>query len=322
VVDDDTLGSDESDITIVNGKSLNGKSLNGKSLNGKSLNGSSLGAFIEYVKFDNAKLDGRSVHDLRLEGSELVGTQRCRHGDDDDDEEDDDDDDDDRHGGDDCVRRGTDMVGLKLKARSDTGRTLKLRVAAVTPPAAGSDIWLYRVEYRETDHRYYPICLELATMVNHPAIPIAGYWNRDEGQPGDGGKIDHDDRFTFACPAIGALGKCVEVGYRPWASSGGVDLDHHHQACARLIRADYCGDGVSHTSDGALVNLYDDIGVQVDTESWDIEAEWDIHGARCLNPTNRRVDDVPCFPDIATAECALGFSDPDTLLISESLDSP
>lgn len=330
------------------GRSLNGRNLNGKSLNGRSLNGSELGDLVKWVNFAGARLGGHDLVDVHLEGSEIVATKGDRHriavchmppgnperrrtiavstadleehlehgdtlgscdtlgpcaGDD----------------GVHCVVRGTQLVSATFTAVSDTDMALALRITSVTPPSGTSDIWRYTVEYLETDVQYYPICLETASDVNHGAIPIHGWWDLNQGTPGDGAKIVEPGKFTFACPALGGLGKCVELGYRPWANAS---LDVHHQACARLIRGDYCGDSVPYTSDGALVNIYDSLGVQSDTEgaAWLTEAEWDSHGARCLNPNNRRTAVVPCFPNRQSALCGTGFGDPSTLLISETPD--
>jgi hypothetical protein len=53
-----------------------------------------------------------------------------------------------------------------------------------------------------------------------------------------------------------------------------------------MIRADYCGDGRSWTVDGWQINVYDNLGIQVDTEStasWLFEAEWSPNGASCVD---------------------------------------
>ena len=49
----------------------------------------------------------------------------------------------------------------------------------------------------------------------------------------------------------------MELGYKPWKTVGGVSLRDHHQTCTRVLRADYCGNGVSHTQDGTLINIWD-----------------------------------------------------------------
>jgi hypothetical protein len=108
----------------------------------------------------------------------------------------------------------------------------------------------------------------------------------------------------------GAIGKCVvAVGYRPWKSgaqecfsSDPADcwtptLEMHHEACVRMIRADYCGDGQTHTLDGIQVDIWDNAGVQQQLPYSDddalyraglavpfgYEAEWTPNGARCIS---------------------------------------
>lgn len=67
-----------------------------------------------------------------------------------------------------------------------------------------------------------------------------------------GGAID----ATFSCRA-GVIAKCVFWGYAPW--SAGAEL---HQMCTRMARADYCGDGVSHTENGTLIDMFDTHAIQ------------------------------------------------------------
>ncbi len=42
----------------------------------------------------------------------------------------------------------------------------------------------------------------------------------------------------------------------------GRSLQDYHQVCVRMVHADYCGDGTSHTHDGTLINFYDRLGVR------------------------------------------------------------
>jgi hypothetical protein len=108
--------------------------------------------------------------------------------------------------------------------------------------------------------------------------------------PGGGAKIS-DGAITFACRGISAIAKCVDMGYRPWASWFGQSLDRHHQACVRMVRADLCGDGTSYTENGRAINVYDALGVQVSEDNtliggvleWAFEAEWTPDGARCIS---------------------------------------
>lgn len=144
------------------------------------------------------------------------------------------------------------------------------------------------------------------------AIPIRGVWDQRQGVPGAGGRHDAPGMFTFACRGF-ALAKCVEFGYEPWRH--GTDL---HQACVRMVRADFCGDGRSWTENGTLINLYDHRGIQQDEADWPVEAEWDVHGARCLRPGGYRVHRPACHDELATYACGgPGAFERGTLLITE-----
>ena len=136
--------------------------------------------------------------------------------------------------------------------------------------------------------------------------------------PGGGDKIDDPGKMTFACERLGALGKCVTAGYKPWDEVSGSSLADYHQACVRTLRADYCGDGMPYTENGQPVNIYDQLGVQVDSEDWAAEAEWDASGARCVAQDNRSIETVPCFEQLATPDCGDPAHFDGTLLISET----
>jgi hypothetical protein len=89
------------------------------------------------------------------------------------------------------------------------------------------------------------------------AIPLPGTWNAQ------GYHIDDSTRFTFACRR-GVLSKCYFWGYRPWDTKNGQSLAPYHQACSRMARADYCGDGVAHTVDGTWIDGYDRMNLYAD----------------------------------------------------------
>src|SRR5205814_7622470 len=95
------------------------------------------------------------------------------------------------------------------------------------------------------------------SLVNDPrAGAVPGVWGADGAR-----RDDAPGRFTLACET-GAIGKCVQWGYRPWEARGGRSLAELHQACTRMARADYCGDGRSHTSENTTIDYYDELGVQ------------------------------------------------------------
>ena len=92
------------------------------------------------------------------------------------------------------------------------------------------------------------------------------------------------DGTTYACRGT-ALGKCVEWGYHPQGTYSSTDLGDHHQACTRMVRADYCGDGEHHTENGTVIDVEDDLSINVHESETNenIEAAWGPDGALCLN---------------------------------------
>ena len=148
----------------------------------------------------------------------------------------------------------------------------------------------------------------LVVSVPVQATAVGGQWDYHEGQLGDGRKLidqgnaAYNTKITFAC-TNGAIGKCVEAAhYKPWAAAatGGQPLtpppdselkcyartqELVHEACVRMVRADYCGNGVSHTVEGVGIDLWDEsrINPAQSEDVWGQEAEWTPNGARCLN---------------------------------------
>ena len=125
--------------------------------------------------------------------------------------------------------------------------------------------------------------------------------------------------MTFACQGY-ALYKCVALGYAPWVNFDGQSLADYHQACTRMIRADYCGDGRSWTKDGTWINLYDNISLQQDEADWAMEAEWTPLGARCLSHQriqSRKHQMPDCTFELSASSCGMPLHWDDTLLVTE-----
>jgi hypothetical protein len=219
-------------------------------LNGSSLNGSSL---------NGSSLNGSSLNGDALIASRLEGT--AFHAD---------------------LPDGTRLAGRDFRGIRFTGYTWRggrvpMRIDDIEPSSLQEDVLLYRVSYFARGE-WNLLCGRDAEGRVLRAIPLAGAWNER------GDRIYDARMMTWACQD-GAVAKCVErVGYKPWLSQ---DHEARHQACTRMIRADYCGDGRSWTVNGRAINVYDSIGVQGDTEAWTFEAEWDQNGARCVS--SRRV---------------------------------
>ena len=107
------------------------------------------------------------------------------------------------------------------------------------------------------------------------------------------------NRVTFACgvfdqwnppeaewDAMGALGKCIQwqlktggFGFPPTNSSA-----REFQTCVRMVRADYCGDGVSHTKDGTVIEPHRiaELPSRDLRPGFVFEANWDEKGAICI----------------------------------------
>lgn len=273
----------------LNGENLNGENLNGENLNGENLNGSNTGTFTLWTSLENVRLDGVVVDGMTLAGTIFSGTREGV-----------------------AITR-EDFVGAELQAMRGNGTLVALRITSAAQTTAG--FWTYGVEYLETDGDWYSICHDSTGPL--AALPLEGVWNHDFGQPGGGSHSSHPTRFTFACTKVGTLAKCVDNGYLPWSSPL---LARHHQACVRMLRADYCGDGRSYTTNGRLVNLYDGIGIQSDTNDFRVEAEWDDAGARCLTDARRASPnaDIPCYDPARVEGCGdVSHFDTGTLIINE-----
>jgi len=153
----------------------------------------------------------------------------------------------------------------------------------------GSDITLYDLEIREgATGKWQPLCVdEQGDTVE--AVLLTDIWDPETG---DRVTPRPSDAVTFAC-VDAALGKCAVWGYRPWGTVEGEPLADYHQACTRLARADYCGDGVSYTTSGTPIHVLDQLGIEVKALdiTYAVEAEWGPDGAICLNAANTRLPD-------------------------------
>jgi hypothetical protein len=196
-----------------------------------------------------------------------------------------------------CSRGSKDVApGTQLDGLSEDGASIHLRIDWVSPDPKGPDPTtpLYGVSVKAGD-AWVPYCAPDRTGVR-AAYALSGSYSTSRPWQ-DSGAV------TFACTS-GALGKCVRLGYAPWRSTrDGRSLRPFHEACVRMIRADYCGDGRTHTVDGTPIDVHDAIGVQ-SREPPDpahprvLEAGWSPSGATFLHRA-RLADDVAAI----VAEC-------------------
>lgn len=290
---------------------LVGHGLNGRSFNGKTLDGH----LVTAVSLTNAVLPSGQVHDLELVDTQFglaegaapaVGKAKAKLN----------------------KNKVVAPVGLVLSASLDDGDQVLLRVDAVAPASAASTAYLrYLVSYAG-EGGWQPLCGHDADGQPVYAIPLNGQWDYREGVQGGGDFLNIAKTFTFACEGH-VLAKCVDMGYAPWADGKLCDaqgqhctattLAPWHQACTRAMRADYCGDGLSWTQDGTMVAVFDGIGIRADQDAWQLEAEWDEHGARCA--VRDRIPqgiEPPCLAALELPTCGqpMRFAD-GTRLMSE-----
>ena len=173
------------------------------------------------------------------------------------------------------VLQGKELIGATLTSFDEQGRYLRLKIEDIQPDSQDKDreVYLYTVLYHSApNNRWDTLCQTDPAGINQ-AIPLTGRWDKT------GAYID-DNSITFTC-TNGALAKCVRWGYKPWKSINGKSLRDYHQACTRMVRADYCGNGVGHTKDGTPIDVYDRLGIQKRTKKsgMSFEAGWNVDGA-------------------------------------------
>jgi hypothetical protein len=174
------------------------------------------------------------------------------------------------------VIRSPDLVGSVLTIDTSSGR-LRLRIDAVErdPDAVAGLVWLHSFSVPAADGSWRNLC-DAGPDGRRQGFPLAFRPREPDGamQPAPPGI------FELVCSA-GARGKCVRFGYLPWQDEATRDL---YNACVRMMRADYCGNGEATTRDGTLIDLYDDRRIQtLDQQSErKFEAGWTAAGAVCV----------------------------------------
>lgn len=234
-----------------------GRALQGRALQGRALQGSATSA----STVQEVRIAGEIVESVHLEGTALVGQLQG------------------------AELRGTDFVGATIVQREDDGSLFNTTLAQIeTDPAdATGETLLYTLTaVNPSTGAVENLCQADAAGVAK-AIPVGGTWSSS------GAHTPSATQFTFGCTK-GVIAKCVRWGYKPWKVIAGRSLVDYHQACTRMARADYCGEGVSYTQDGTEIDLYDDLGIQQRSPAnllspTVFEAAWGPQGAFCISKT-------------------------------------
>ncbi|MBW4434899.1 MAG: hypothetical protein KME28_25095 [Pelatocladus maniniholoensis HA4357-MV3] len=176
--------------------------------------------------------------------------------------------------------KGKDLKGAQFDAVDEQGRKLNFQIKDVEldPQDPEKETYLYTVFYLDrSDSKWKNLCTPDAKNVAK-AIPLSGFWDKT------GAYIESTNLVTFGCTS-GVTAKCVRWGYKPWKNVKGKSLRDFHQACTRMARADYCGNGKPHTREGTLIYIYDVLDIQNkgSEKGMVFEAAWGPDGASCIN---------------------------------------
>lgn len=252
-----------------NGVGLNGVSLNGVNMQGVSLNGISLNSESNGVSLNGISLNGVQMQGVALGDADGVQTI-------------------------DVTLDGTSLVahtadGVTISGNAWIGATLRASLGSETVELEITDV------RRTGEIEWYSLALDGEPLCADAGLFLAGVWD-DSGARSDA-LADGTFAHTFACDT-GALAKCVDWGYAPHTAG-----DAAHQACTRMVRADYCGDGMPHTADGTEIDVFDALGVQQSDPTADLafEAGWGPDGAVCVS--RPRYEEIAANGDVVVPDC-------------------
>jgi hypothetical protein len=180
------------------------------------------------------------------------------------------------------------LSGALLQGTDSAGQPVEVALCNAQPDAEDPSITWYRIEmWNPESASWKNPCIATARVASPRALAVQGVWDAS------GAHQDVPNQFTFACEN-GAIAKCTDWGYKPWAKKDGHSLKDLHQACTRMARADYCGNGRSHTREDTVIDMYDSLGLlkpaTADSPFWkralaSFEASWTPEGASCLMHT-------------------------------------
>ncbi|WP_164017450.1 ADYC domain-containing protein [Pyxidicoccus trucidator] len=180
------------------------------------------------------------------------------------------------------------LVGTVLQGTSGDGKPVEVAICGAEPAHEDPEVMWYRIEaWNPVAREWENPCLANGAVQDPRAMAVRGVWDSS------GAHQDAPGKLTLACET-GAISKCIYWGYKPWEQRNGQSLADLHQACTRMVRADYCGNGRSHTPEHTLIDMYDVLGVlsrmTESTAAWNtarasFEAAWAPDGASCLART-------------------------------------
>ena len=246
----------------INSDVTNRISLNGETTNRISLNSGTINATIyEGISFSGVSLGGSVVDNVEILDGKIVGTRQS----------------------DNARLSGSQLKNARLKGRYSDSSMVDIRIDDVVHDSFYDVDWNYASVSFNGGVTWQSYCKD-----GEPVLPVKNRWSATRS------RVNDPNVFTFACD-LAALAKCVKWGYNPQRSKQECDgaghckqqqLDDWHATCARLVTADYCGDGVPHTRNGTPIDIYDNLNIQTRSGNLrGLEADWTTDGARCIRQT-------------------------------------
>lgn len=213
---------------------------------------------------------------------------------------------------------GADFVGATVTETAPDGAVFESTISAIQPDPQDSsgEVLLYTLTAYDSGTGTVRNVCDPDSYGGQWATPVYGSWDTT------GAHIQSTTQFMFGCTS-GVVAKCIRWGYKPWKSVSGTSLSGYHQACTRMARADYCGDGTTHTENGTLIDVYDDLGIQLKapfelTSPLVFEGAWTTRGAYCI--TKDRWLKLLQVPSV-TLDCKTKFLNLFPLLETSPVDS-
>lgn len=190
---------------------------------------------------------------------------------------------------------GSTYVGSTWTGTTSTGASVDLRIVSGSAlPSPNAEVWEYQVEYLN-GAGWQPLCGGATAISSAGVWGVTALWGASS------------TKFSIACRGA-AIPKCIELNYKTYKG-----YTNQMASCVRMTMADYCGTGATYTTGDQLINFYDNLGIQGDTQGWAKEGAWAPTGAKCLR-TGGKIRYVvlgtgtpPCAAALYTSTCGNSF---------------
>jgi hypothetical protein len=108
-----------------------------------------------------------------------------------------------------------DLTGAVLQGQASDGQPVEVALCGAEPDREDpTQVW-YRIQiWNEVSGSWESPCIATGRVTSPRALAVQGVWDET------GTRREVSGKFTFACEN-GAIAKCVDWGYKPWAQKDG-----------------------------------------------------------------------------------------------------